>query len=106
MNIFLKNMAAANKPKNKNSSETSRAPRPGSGRAAWWQPAIAMFLKLSVWIAGPIIIALYLGKWLDKKFDLAPWLFLSCIGLAFIISMFGLVKNTTEELKKLEKKDK
>ncbi|MDO8668205.1 MAG: AtpZ/AtpI family protein [bacterium] len=74
--------------------------------AAWWQPAIIMFLRLSVWIAAPIIIALYLGKWLDKKFDMAPWLFLSCIGLAFIISIFGLVKNTTEELKKLEKSEK
>ena len=69
----------------------------------WWQPAIVMFLKLSVWIAGPIIIALYLGKWLDEKYQTGPWLFLSCIGLAFIISICGLIKNTIEEFKKLEK---
>jgi len=73
---------------------------------AWWQPAIAMFLRLSVWIAAPIIIALYLGKWLDKRYDTAPWLFLSCIGLAFIISIFGLIKNTLKEFKKLEKDGK
>lgn len=72
-------------------------------KQAWWQPAIMMFLKLSVWIAIPIIIAMYVGKWLDRKYDTEPWLFLASIGVAFIISMIGLVKNTIEEFKKIEK---
>lgn len=71
-------------------------------QAAWWQPAIIMFLKLSAWIATPIIIALFLGKWLDKKYNTAPWLFLLCIGIAFFISMIGLIKNTLAEYKKIE----
>ncbi|MFA5359536.1 MAG: AtpZ/AtpI family protein [Patescibacteria group bacterium] len=73
-------------------------------KTAWWQPAIMMFLKLSVWIAVPIIVALYLGEWLDKKYNSAPWIFLVCIGLAFTISMIGLVSNTIKELKKIDKK--
>lgn len=72
-------------------------------KAAWWQPAIAMFLKLSAWIAAPVIIALYLGKWLDKKYDSAPWLFLSLTALAFLVSMFALIKNTLSEYRKIEK---
>lgn len=73
-------------------------------KTAWWQPAINMFLKLSVWIAGPVIIALYLGKWLDERYNSAPWLFLVCIGAAFGFSLFGLLRITARELKKLEKK--
>ncbi len=73
-----------------------------TSQAAWWQPALIMFLKLSAWIATPVIIALFLGKWLDKKLNTAPWLFLLCIGLAFFISMVGLIKNTLAEYRKIE----
>jgi hypothetical protein len=75
----------------------------------WWQPAVAMVLRLSVWIAGPIIIALYLGNWLDNKYNSAPKLLLLCIAIAFITSMIGLVKNTIVEYRKiseLSKQDK
>jgi len=71
--------------------------------AAWWQPALIMFARLSAWIAAPIIIALYLGKWLDRKFSSAPWLFLLCVGAAFFISMVGLVKETVREYKKIDR---
>lgn len=77
-----------------------------SSQMAWWQPAIVMFLKLSAWIATPIIIALYLGKWLDKEFNTAPWLFLLCMAAAFLISMIGLIKNTLAEYKKIEEQSK
>jgi len=73
-------------------------------KIAWWQPALMVFLKLSVWIATPIIVALYLGEWLDKKYNSEPWIFLICIGIAFTISMIGLVSNTIKELKKIDKK--
>lgn len=72
----------------------------------WWRLAIVMFFKLSVWIAAPIIIALFLGKWLDSKYSTAPWLFLLCVGIAFIISMIGLVINTLAEYKKIEQNSK
>jgi len=78
----------------------------GKKQTAWWQPAITMFLKLSVWIAAPVIIGLFIGNWLDGKYQTAPWLFLLSIGTAFIISIIGLVKNTTAELKKIEEQGK
>lgn len=70
---------------------------------AWWQPAILMFFRLSAWIAGPVIVALYLGSWLDKKYSSQPWLFLTCLAMAFFVSIYGLVRNTITEMKKLEK---
>ena len=96
-------VAAGNNEEKKNSREMNQAPRQSSGQAAWWQPAIIMFLKLSIWIAVPIILALYLGQWLDQKYQTKPWLFLTCIGLAFIISLVGLVRSTLAEYKKMEK---
>jgi len=72
-------------------------------QAVWWQPAVMMFAKLSGWIAAPIIIALYFGKWLDKKYDSAPRYLLICIGAAFFISMIGLVKETVSEYKKIDR---
>ncbi|MFH0956167.1 MAG: AtpZ/AtpI family protein [Candidatus Falkowbacteria bacterium] len=69
----------------------------------WWQPAVMTFAKLSGWIAAPIVIALYLGKWLDKKYDSAPRLLMVCIVFAFFISMVGLIKETIREYKKIDR---
>ena len=70
----------------------------------WWQPALLMFSRMSGWIVGPIILAIFLGKWLDRKYGTEPWLFLACVGLAFVISMVGLVKDAFKEMEKLNKK--
>lgn len=68
---------------------------------AWWQPHLALFVRLSAWIAFPVILAVYLGNWLDNKYQSAPWLFLSCVGLAFVVSMLVLVSTTLKEFKKI-----
>ncbi|MFH1233285.1 MAG: AtpZ/AtpI family protein [Patescibacteria group bacterium] len=75
-------------------------------KQAWWQPAILMFARLSAWIVGPVIIGLFIGKWLDKKYQSEPWLFLLSMGIVFIFSMAGLVKNAKNEYKKIEANDK
>jgi len=74
----------------------------------WWQP-MQMFLRISGWIAIPLIVSLFLGKWFDEKFDTAPWLLILCSGIAFIASMYGIINNAKKEFKKIEeegKKDK
>lgn len=68
-----------------------------------WSLALRVMAQLSGWIAFPVIIALFLGKWLDKKFNTEPWLFLGTIGLAFLISMYGLIIKALKEFKKIEK---
>lgn len=75
-------------------------------QAAWWLPAVILFARLTVWIAVPIIISLFVGHSLDRKFGTEPWLFLATIALAFFISMVGIVKNTSEEYKKIEEENK
>lgn len=75
-------------------------------QTAWWQPALVVFAKLSGWIGLPIIIALFLGRWLDNKYNSSPWLLLGSIGLAFTLSMAGLIKETINEYKKIDRLSK
>ncbi len=72
----------------------------------WWQPAIVIFFRLSGWIIGPIILALIIGKWLDKKYNTEPWLFLLSVGVAFVFSMIGMARDTVREIKKIENENK
>ena len=72
-------------------------------KSAFWQPAIEIFAKLTGLIAGPIIIALFVGRWLDQRYNSEPWLFLITMGIAFIISSVGIVKITLDYIKKIEK---
>ncbi len=80
--------------------------REHDGNKAWWQPALVIFARSLGWIAAPVIIGTYLGRWLDNKYGTEPWLFIGTVGFAFFISMFGLIKETAEQYKKIEKGSK
>jgi len=70
---------------------------------AWWQPALFMFGRMSGWIIVPVLLALFVGRWLDNKFSTEPWLLLATVGLSFVISMFGIIKDAFREFKKIER---
>jgi F0F1-type ATP synthase assembly protein I len=74
-------------------------------KAPWWQPGLVLFARLSGWIAVPVIIGVFIGKALDKKYNTEPWLFLISVGVAFILSMFGIVKDAMQAMKKIEKEE-
>lgn len=76
-----------------------------SHKEAWWQKGVEVFLRLSAWIAAPVIVGAVLGKWLDKKFSTEPWLFLITVGLMFFVSMFGLIRETMKEFKLVSKEE-
>jgi F0F1-type ATP synthase assembly protein I len=46
------------------------------------------------------------GRWLDQKYNTEPWLFLTSVGVCFIISMFGLIRSALKEFKNIEKESK
>ncbi len=68
-----------------------------------WNVALRIMANISGWIAFPVIFGLYLGKWLDKKYDTEPWLFLITIAACFLVSMVGLSLNAVKEFKQVEK---
>lgn len=71
----------------------------------WWQPGVFLFVRLSGWIGGPVLIAIFVGRWLDRKYDTDPWLFLLSVGVAFAVSTIGIVKDSLAELKRIEKEE-
>ncbi len=74
--------------------------------APWWQEGVITFAKVSASIAVPIVIALYLGKYLDNKYNTEPWIFLSLTFIAFIISLVSIWINMMKYIKDLESKEK
>ena len=73
---------------------------------AWWESPLELFAQLSGWVVFPIIIAVYLGRWLDDKYNKEPWLFLLCVGIAFIITNVGVVLLGIKAMKQITKEDK
>jgi len=69
----------------------------------WWQPALTVGSQVTGWIAGPIILALFAGKWLDKRYDSEPWLFIGSMMAAFIITSIGIARVSIGYIKKIEK---
>lgn len=72
----------------------------------WWQDSIMLFMQLSGWIGIPVILGIFVGNWLDQKYQTKPWLFLITVGMAFTVSMIGLVKEATSAMKKIEQESK
>lgn len=72
----------------------------------WWQPSLILFGRLSGWIGAPVILALFLGRWLDEKYNTEPWLFIATVVIAFIISSIGIGKEAVGAMKKMEEEDK
>ncbi len=68
-----------------------------------WSLALKVMANISGWIAFPVIIGLFLGRWLDRRYGTEPWLFLATIGVCFLISIYGLVITALKEFKKIEK---
>jgi F0F1-type ATP synthase assembly protein I len=72
----------------------------------WWQPAIKLFVQVSGWIVGPVLIAVFFGRWLDEHFHTEPWLLLGCVAVAFAITNIGMIKQVKKYSADMEKLDK
>lgn len=63
---------------------------------------IGLLFNTTAWIVAPVLFGIFVGKYLDEKFQTEPWLFLMSIGVCFTISMFGLIQMALKEFKKIE----
>ena len=71
---------------------------------ASFKPYLFVFIKLSGWIFPPVLVGVIVGGWLDEKYKTQPWLFLLCVGVAFLISMAGLVISASKMYKNIDTK--
>lgn len=70
----------------------------------WWRDGILLFTKVSAYIAGPIILASIVGKYLDKKYDTGSLIFFILIGIAFVSTIL-LIWREMKIYKKTIKKE-
>jgi F0F1-type ATP synthase assembly protein I len=70
------------------------------GKKPWWRDGVIVFTKVSAYIAIPVIAASYIGKYLDKKYDTDPFIFLVLVAISFIFTIYLIWK----EMKKFQKK--
>jgi F0F1-type ATP synthase assembly protein I len=85
----------------KSKKEVKKALRRGSGQV-WWQPALIIGFQITGWILGPLLVALFFGQWLDKKYNSNPKFLLICVGVAFVVSNAGMIINTIKTTKDLK----
>jgi F0F1-type ATP synthase assembly protein I len=76
-----------------------------NNKSPWWREGLISFMRVSACIAIPIIIAFYLGKYLDDKYNTKPWIFLGLTFIAFIVSLISIYINMMKYIKEIEKKD-
>jgi F0F1-type ATP synthase assembly protein I len=64
---------------------------------------MALFYRVSSWVVAPLILALLLGKWLDNRYQTEPWLLLGFTLVAFFVSMWKIIKESTEFIDRIER---
>lgn len=53
---------------------------------------VKVFTRISAWIVGPVLVAAFLGNYLDKKWGTAPWILGISLAASFTVSMIAIVK--------------
>lgn len=64
-----------------------------------------IFVKVSSYIAVPIILASFLGKFLDEKYNTGNLLFYILIAFAFLTTIYMIWKEMKIYKKKIEKQE-
>ena len=72
----------------------------------WWQAGMVVFTEVTGWIAVPILIALFLGRYLDEKNNSEPWFYLGLTGVAFVVSSIGIVIVASKYIRQIERENK
>lgn len=71
-------------------------------REDWWRPAMFFYAKVTSWIILPILVAVFLSKYVDRNNQI---LFFVLIIIGFGITCFGIYKEIKIYQKNINKED-
>jgi len=74
--------------------------------APWWRDGVIIFTKVSAYIAVPVILASYIGQFLDNKYNTSNLYFYISIAVAFLTTLYLIWKEMKIYKKKMEKETK
>jgi F0F1-type ATP synthase assembly protein I len=69
----------------------------------WWQEAVSIFSEVTGLIVVPIVGSLYLGGYLDKKYNSEPWFFLGLTLVGVIVATSAISRIATRYINQQEK---
>jgi hypothetical protein len=69
----------------------------------WWVPAIMYYVRVTTWIALPIISVLVLDRYIDISASRS--LFALALISAFVLSVYGILNEVKRYKKSLDTKD-
>ena len=72
----------------------------------WWRDGVIIFVKVSGYIAIPVILASIIGKSLDRKYNSDPFIFLSLVMVAFATTISLIWREMRVYKSKIEKEEK
>ena len=73
-----------------------------NNKKPWWRDGVIVFSKVSAYIVVPVILASYIGKYLDKKYNTGNFMFLGLIVIAFFTTIFLIWKEMKIYKKKID----
>ncbi|PIV46868.1 hypothetical protein COS21_03065 [bacterium (Candidatus Gribaldobacteria) CG02_land_8_20_14_3_00_41_15] len=66
----------------------------GEGENNWQMVGLKVFFKIWGWLIGPLVLFLFLGKFLEKYFvEWGSWPFVICMGLGFAVTIMGIFRE-------------
>ncbi|ETB63725.1 TPA: hypothetical protein DIC38_02985 [Candidatus Nomurabacteria bacterium] len=68
----------------------------------WWRDGVLVFGRVSAYISVPVILASFLGKYLDEKRNTGNLFFFICIGISFFVTIYLIWKEMKIYKKKLD----
>ena len=71
----------------------------------WWRDGVIIFAKVSRYIAFPIILASYIGKYLDQKYNTNNLIFFILIATAFLSTIYLIWREMKIYKKKIDKEE-
>lgn len=73
-------------------------PEPGTGTS------LGLYLGLGLQFAVSILVFVYLGQWLDRRFGTAPWLLFACLFLGAGGSFYSMYRKLMADLERQEER--
>lgn len=85
-------------PNNKDMANSSEK----NNQMSFWSVGIYLFGRLLIWLCIPIVVAYLIGTYLDHRYNTEPLWFLILLGIAFIISNIGIIKEAMQAMRLLD----
>lgn len=82
-------------------SETKKIKKPASD-AAYYRFAMRVVGDFGVSIAVPVVIATFVGIWLDREFGTTPWLLFAGLAASLLATYLVIKKKAIDYAKRFE----